>query len=58
MPFVVLYSGNEEARADKYIQDNADIWECGVENVPKGCMGATIGTHIGPGAIGIAFFNK
>lgn len=58
MPFIVLYSGDEEAKADKYIQDNAEMWKCGVENVRKGCMGGTIGTHVGPGAIGVAFFNK
>ena len=58
MPFIVLYSGDEETKADKYIQDNAEMWKCGVENVRKGCMGGTIGTHVGPGAIGVAFFNK
>lgn len=58
MPFYVLYSGNKEEVADKYIQDNAELWDCGVENVRKDCMGATIGTHVGPGAIGVAFFAK
>lgn len=58
MPFYAIYSGNDEAKIDNYINDNADLWECGKENVRKNCIGATIGTHVGPGAIGIIFFSK
>jgi len=58
MPFTTLYTGYDETKIDKYIQDNADLWECGVENVRKNCMGATIGTHLGPGVVGLAFFIK
>lgn len=58
MPFYVLYSGNDQTKIDNYIQDNAELWECGADNVRKNCIGATIGTHVGPGAIGIAFFSK
>lgn len=58
MPMYVLYTGNDESKVDKYIQDNAEMWECGAENVRKNCMGGTIGTHVGPGAIGVAFFSK
>ena len=58
MPFYTIYSGNDQTKIDNYISDNAKIWECGVEKVRKNCIGATIGTHVGPGAIGIAFFSK
>lgn len=58
MPFYAIYSGIDQTKIDNYIKDNAQIWECGVENVRKNCIGATIGTHVGPGAIGIAFFSK
>ena len=58
MPFYVLYSGTDKDKADKYIQENSDLWECGIEKVRKDCIGATIGTHVGPGAIGVAFFSK
>lgn len=58
MPFYAIYSGINQTKIDNYINDNAQIWECGVENVRKNCIGATIGTHVGPGAIGIAFFSK
>lgn len=58
MPFYTLYSGNDQTKIDNYIKGNADMWKCGVENVKKNCLGATIGTHVGPGVIGIAFFSK
>lgn len=58
MPFYAIYSGNDKAKINNYINDNAQLWECGVENVRLNCIGATIGTHIGPGAIGIVFFSK
>ena len=58
MPFYAIYSGIDQTKIDNYIKDNAQIWECGVENVRKNCIGATIGTHVGPGAIGIAFFSN
>lgn len=58
MPFYAIYSGNDQTKIDNYINDNAQLWECGVEKVRKNCIGATIGTHVGPGAIGIAFFSK
>ena len=31
--------------------------EC-IENVRKNCIGPTIGTHVGPGTIGVVFFSK
>ncbi len=58
MPFYALYSGNDPSKIDSYIQENASLWDCGVEKVRKNCIGATIGTHVGPGAIGVAFFSK
>ena len=58
MPFYTIYSGNDQTKIDNYINDNAQLWVCGVENVRKNCIGATIGTHVGPGALGIAFFSK
>ena len=58
LPFYALYSGNDQTKVDNYIRDNANLWKCGIENVRKNCIGATIGTHVGPGAIGIVFFSK
>ena len=58
MPFYIIYSGNDQTKIDNYINENSQIWECGIEKARKNCIGATIGTHVGPGAIGIAFFSK
>ena len=60
MPFYVIYSGTSEfeERADKYISFNAETWGCDPASIKKNCIGATIGTHIGQGAIGVVFFSK
>ena len=56
MPFYVLYSGNDQSKIDSYISSNTAV--LGASGVRKSCLGATIGTHTGPGVIGIAFFSK
>lgn len=58
MPFYVIYSGQDESRADDYISENSTLWSCSLDKVRKNCVGATIGTHIGPGALGVIFFSK
>lgn len=58
MPFYVIYSGNDTTKAENYISTHKDMWECDIKDVRLNCIGATIGTHIGPGAIGIIFFSK
>lgn len=57
MPYGVLWTGLEEDIATKYIEESADIWE-GRTEIPKYIMGSTIGTHVGPGVFGIAYFEK
>ncbi len=60
LPFYVVYSGTGEfeERANKYIELNASVWGCEPKKIKKNCIGATIGTHIGHGAIGVVFFSK
>jgi DegV family protein with EDD domain len=58
MPFGVVWSGTDESVLIKYVEDSAHLWEGYVENVPAYMIGSTIGTHVGPGAIGVAFFEK
>ena len=59
-PFYVIYSGTGEfeERANKYIELNAPVWGCDAKIIKKNCIGSTIGTHIGHGAIGVVFFSK
>ena len=58
MPFYVIYSGNDQSKADDYINTHAQMWGVDANKIYKNCIGATIGTHIGPGAIGVIFFAK
>lgn len=58
MPYGTIWSGLDESLLNKYIQDSAALWQGNTERMPKHQLGATIGTHIGPGAVGVAFFEK
>ena len=41
----------------KYVEDSSDICPNG-EKLEFTLIGSTIGTHVGPGAIAVAFFAK
>lgn len=58
MPYAVGYSGLSDALLTKYLSDSASIWEEHTDNIPKYLIGSTVGTHVGPGAIAVAFFGK
>lgn len=58
MPFGVVWSGVDDTMLNKYVEDSAYLWESYTEKVPAYMIGSTIGTHVGPGAIGVAFFEK
>lgn len=55
-PFCTGYSGTDDSVLEKYIADSTSIWEGKAKVIPKYEIGCTIGTHIGPGAIGVCFF--
>lgn len=58
LPFGAVYSGLTDVYVKKYIEDSRHLWEKEVKGVPIYLIGCTIGTHVGPGAIGVAFFQK
>lgn len=58
MPLTLAFSGLSNALLQKYIADSHQLWEGRVSNLPVLTIGATIGTHAGPGAIGVAFFEQ
>lgn len=58
MPFCLGYTGLDDALLQKYIADNADVWENAVAKLPISTIGSTIGTHVGPGAIAVAYFAR
>lgn len=59
MPYAVIYSGLSDDFLKKYIQDSESLWKDHTDNIPSYIIGSTVGTHIGPDGIGVAFFaNK
>ena len=60
MPFTLAYSGLSTALLEKYVADSGRLFEdyVSAEELPMASIGATIGTHVGPGAVGVAFFAK
>lgn len=60
MPIELAYAGLDDALLRKYVEDSRHIWEGHVEldDLPVHTVGATIGTHVGPGAIALAFFKR
>lgn len=57
MPFALGYTGLDDSMLWKYIRDSEHLWRDWVSELPVSTVGATIGTHIGPGAIVVAFFE-
>ena len=51
-------SGFDSKTLDKYLKDSEHLYSQYISYVPKYVLGGTIGTHIGPGAAGVAFFYK
>lgn len=58
MPYTLAYSGLSDHLLRKYVSDSEALWKGAVETLPVTTIGSAIGTHIGPGAIGAAFFVK
>ena len=56
-PFVLGYTGLSDAMLSKYIKYHESFWKSSVDALETSSVGGTIGTHIGPGAIGVAFFS-
>ena len=55
-PVLLGYTGLSDALLQKYITDSKDVWEKGLTKVRYTTIGSTIGTHVGPGAVAVAFF--
>lgn len=56
-PFVLGYTGLSDSMLKKYIADHEAFWKSSVDALETSSVGGTIGTHVGPGAIGVAFFS-
>lgn len=56
MPLMLGYTGISDVLLQKYIQDSAALWEGQAEKLPVSIVGSVVGTHVGPGAVAVAFF--
>ena len=57
-PHILGYTGLSDALLRKYIADSEALWRDEVERLEITSVGAAIGTHVGPGAIAVAFFAQ
>jgi DegV family protein with EDD domain len=58
MPYGIIYSGNGQEKLQTYVENSSALWKGKTENIPTYHLGCTVGAHIGPGAIGVAFFSN
>ena len=61
MPYGLVFSGYRDEYLRKYLEDSASLWQEHVQDmkdIPVYPYGSTIGTHVGPNALGVAFFSK
>lgn len=58
MPLGVLWSGLDKTMLDKYVEDSSHLWKDKTDKLNEYIIGSTIGTHVGPGAVGVAFFGN
>lgn len=57
-PFAICYSGKDRDMLDKYLEKYEELFGVDLHSIPVCQIGSTIGTHIGPNSIGLAFFVK
>ena len=57
-PFCLAYAGLSDSLLQKYIKDSEFLYKDKATDLPVSTIGSTIGTYVGPGAIGAAFFAK
>ena len=55
-PVMLGYTGLSDALLRKYISDSAALWQEYWGQLPVSVVGSVVGTHVGPGAIAVAFF--
>ena len=55
-PLMLGYTGLSDALLRKYVADSAALWENARKELPVAVVGSVVGTHVGPGAVAVAFF--
>lgn len=57
-PVLLGYTGLSDLLLQKYMEDSKALWEGKKERLNTTIIGSVIGTHAGPGAIAVAFFQN
>ncbi len=57
-PLLLGYTGLSDALLRKYVEDSAALWAGYRGQLPAAVVGSVVGTHVGPGAVAVAFFSK
>lgn len=57
-PLLLGYTGLDDSLLQKYIEDSSALWKGQTDTLPVSLIGSIIGTHVGPGAVAVAFFKK
>ena len=55
-PYFLGYAGLSDSLMQKYITDSEALWKGHAKSLPAATVGGTIGTHVGPGGIAVAYF--
>ena len=55
-PLMLGYTGLSDALLRKYVADSAALWQNARKELPVALVGSVVGTHVGPGAVAVAFF--
>ena len=58
LPAVVGYSGNDDKSMKAFIENNSELFKRGNGEIETSRIGSVVGTHAGPGAIGVAFYRN
>ncbi len=57
-PVLLGYTGLNDTLLQKYVEDSKQLWVHAKSALNTTVIGSTIGTHVGPGAVAVAFFKK
>ena len=58
MPYGLIWAGNNDSNIKSFKLISERFWKEYEDEIMLHQIGSTIGTHVGPGAIGVAFFEK
>ena len=58
MPVLLGFTGIEDSLLKKYVEDSTSLWQGHAESLKAERIGGIIGTHVGPGAVAVAFFKN